>query len=136
MIGLSGITMADVTSSGGVATDSTTNLQWQDDYNDNSGNIKSATWTDAIAYCDNLELGGKTDWRLPNKNELISIVDYTKTSEVFLDGFTKVSSGHFWSSTTYADNDDTAWNVNFGYGYANTNNKTTDYSVRCVRAGL
>ena len=133
MIGLSSLMMATVTSSGGVATDSETNLQWQDD---NASIATKKEWTDAIAYCEALELGGKTDWRLPNKNELISIVDYIKTTKVFLNGFTKVSTGDFWSSTTYADDDAFAWFVNFGDGYADGDNKNFDNSVRCVRAGL
>ena len=132
MIGLSSLMMATVLSSGGVATDSVTNLQWQDD---DASIATSKSWTDAIAYCEALELGGKTDWRLPNKNELISIVDYTKSSEVFLNGFTKVSNSRFWSSTTYAD-DDSAWHVGFGDGRANVDSKYYGYSVRCVRAGL
>jgi len=46
-----------------------------------------------------------------------------------------IKTGNFWSSTTYADNDDNAWNVNFGDGNANNDNKNNDNSVRCVRAG-
>lgn len=132
MIGLSSLMMATVTSSGGVATDDVTNLQWQDD----ASIATTKDWQEAITYCNTLNLGDKEDWRLPNKNELISIVDYAKSTDVFLDGFEQVSNGTFWSSTTSAVDAGTAWNVNFGAGYVDNGNKTYDYSVRCVRGGL
>jgi uncharacterized protein (TIGR02145 family) len=31
-------------------------------------------WSAAISYCDNLDLGGHTDWHLPNIDELISLI--------------------------------------------------------------
>ncbi|HIO95519.1 MAG TPA: DUF1566 domain-containing protein [Campylobacterales bacterium] len=34
-----------------------------------------------MIYCEKLSLGGKSDWRLPNKNELFSIVDMSKLEE-------------------------------------------------------
>jgi hypothetical protein len=61
--------------SSGVVADSATGLAWQDDYSDNGGDIKSATWQDALIYCEELTLGGISDWRLPNIRELKSIVD-------------------------------------------------------------
>ncbi len=133
MIGLSAVAMATVTSNGGVATDDVTNLQWQDD---DASIVTTKSWTEAIGYCEALDLGSKQDWRLPNKNELISIVDYDKASDVFVGGFSKVSSDFFWSSTTVADNADRAWLVYFGAGYADYDFKLNGYSVRCVRGGL
>jgi hypothetical protein len=50
VLGLSTVVMADFTKSNGVVTDSATSLQWQDDYSDNGGDIKTATWQDAINY--------------------------------------------------------------------------------------
>ena len=132
MIGLSSLMMATVTSIGGVAKDDVSNLEWQDD----NVMTESYVWQAAIDYCDGLDLGDKTDWRLPNKNELISIVDYAKSTDVFLDGFAKVSFGAFWSSTTSAGNDDDAWYVYFGDGSVGYDNKGSDNSVRCVRGGL
>lgn len=43
---------------------------------------------------------------------------------------------NYWSATTYADNPDNAWNVNFNNGNANNDNKTNDKYVRAVRGGL
>lgn len=55
-------------------TDNATGLMWSQ--NDNGEGI---TWADALAYAENSELGGYTDWRLPNVKELQSIVDYTRS---------------------------------------------------------
>ncbi|MBZ0271357.1 DUF1566 domain-containing protein [bacterium] len=47
--------------------DPTTGLTWET--NRNVGN-----WLKAGSYCDNLELGGYSDWRLPNIDELRSLI--------------------------------------------------------------
>ena len=139
MIGLSSLSMAQTprfTKVNGVVTDSTTTLEWQDEYSDNGGNIKSATWTDAIDYCEALSLNSKDDWRLPNKKELLSIVDYGTYNPAISFVFEKtVTNDDYWSSTTYASYTSHAWYVNFRNGDAYGYNKSNSYSVRCVRAG-
>jgi len=71
-----------------VVVDKSTNLMWQDD-----NDVKSITktWVEAINYCENLTLGGYTDWRLPNINELKSIVDYTKAEPAISSEFSNVA---------------------------------------------
>ncbi len=133
MIGLSTSLLADFSRSNGVVTDNTTGLQWQDDYSDNGGDIKSAKWTGAIAYCEDLTLGGHSDWRLPNKKELLSIVDYGKYSPSIDAVFTHTASRYYWSSTSHANDAGYAWIVAFGYGYTYSYYKSYSYYVRCVR---
>jgi hypothetical protein len=65
----------------------------------------SYTWTEALTYANDLNLCGFTDWRLPNINELKSLVN----SEVpilatFLNaqGFSGVQAAPYWSSTSHA----------------------------------
>jgi len=41
----------------------------------------------------------------------------------------------FWSSSTYVNNTNNAWNVNFNNGNVNNNNKTNNNNARCVREG-
>ena len=121
--------------SSGVVADSATGLAWQDDYGDNAGEIKSATWQDALVYCQELSLGGKSDWRLPNKNELFSIVDMSRYSSAISSVFTNVTSNGYWSSTSDASDSSYAWIVFFNDGYVDWNSKSNEYSVRCVRGG-
>ena len=115
--------------SAGVVTDSATNLQWQD-------NIEPVgkTWQEAINYCEDLTLDGD-NWRLPNLNELTSIVDDTVYNPSISSVFNHTTSYNYWSSTTTADGTSHAWSVYFYDGYQNYGNKTNSYFVRCVRAG-
>lgn len=128
--------LADFTRSNGVVTDNNTGLQWQDDYSDNGGNIKQATWTDAINYCENLTLGGYSDWRLPNFHELYYLADRSKVNPAIDSTFQSVVSNIYWSSTAVVGNENNAWAVQFYYGTDGWGSKSNDlYFVRCVRAG-
>ncbi len=142
LIGVSVLALADMSRDAtGIVTDSVTTLQWQDDYSDNGDVIKIANWRGAINYCENeLSLGGHNDWRLPNKNELLSIVDYNEYNHsINKDVFQNTSSYYYWSywsSTTNADDTSRAWYVNFSGGRSYYyDGKTANNYVRCVRSG-
>jgi len=139
MIGLSSLSMAQetprFTKTNGVVTDSKTTLEWQDDYSDNGDNIKSATWTDAIDYCESLSLNGQSDWRLPNKKELLSIVDYGTANSAISSVFEKITDNYYWSSTTDILNTKMAVSIIFQDGSEYGYSKLDTHFVRCVRAG-
>ena len=126
-LGLSTALLADFTKTGDVVTDNTTGLQWQDN------ETVSKTWTGAIDYCESLVLGGYNDWRLPNKKELLSIVDYTKFNPSIDAVFSNTTSDAYWSSTTYASYNVLARVVYFAYGNTSYNYKSNTLYVRCVR---
>ncbi|MBD3789674.1 MAG: DUF1566 domain-containing protein [Campylobacterales bacterium] len=133
LMAIATLASADFTKSGDIVTDSTTGLQWQDDATAASTQL---TWQAAIDHCEALTLGGHSDWRLPNINELKSIIDRTKINPAIVSGFANTSSDFYWSSTTLADNSDNAWHVYFNFGYVSYHyNKGTSLYVRCVRAG-
>ncbi len=144
MIGLNSLVYADFSrSTEGVVTDSQTHLQWQDNYDDMKGyygTIKLTDWQGAIDYCEALTLDGG-GWRLPNLNELASLVDDTiykpAISSVFDYTAYKYEVGRnvYWSSTTYANRTTSAWSVEFFSGGPDESRKTNDWFVRCVRAG-
>lgn len=115
---------------GDIITDSSTGLIWEDN---SSVETTTYTWSDAIDYCENLELGSYTDWRLPNINELLSIVDYTENSPALDSTFKFGLSDDYWTSTTYNDNTSGAWRVDFTKGLDYFSLKTNSNYVRCVR---
>lgn len=128
MIGIS-LLNAAITKSGDIVSDSVSGLEWQDDA------VGSAMpWEDTIAHCESLVLGGHSDWRVPNINELTSIVDRSGNNPTIVNGFENTSTGFYWSSTTYEGGKNNAWGVFFYYGGVNYNYKDASY-VRCVRDG-
>ena len=129
MIGLS-LLHADFTKTGDIVKDSVSHLEWQDDA---VGPIM--LWESAITHCEALSLGGHSDWRVPNLNELKSIVDRSKVNPAIVNGFDNTSSNYYWSSTTYENNKRNAWIVYFYYGKVDYNPKNDEYYVRCVRDG-
>ena len=123
---------ASFSRSGDIVTDNVTGLEWQDN---SDAKDKELKWREAIDYCEALNLGGYSDWRLPNINELKSIVDRDRYNPAIVSKFTNISSNYYWSSSTHKYDLSNAWRVNFKYG--SVSNLTKDYShyVRCVRAG-
>lgn len=135
ILGLSAFLNAELTTVGqpsGVVKDTSTQLQWQDDYSVNGNSVKTATWTAAIDYCEDLGLAGG-GWRLPNKKELLSLVDYTQYSPSIDAVFNHITSSRYWSSTTAADDTSYARVVYFRNGNTGSNRKSSTGDVRCVR---
>lgn len=118
-------------------TDQATGLIWQQ--NDSQ---RGMDWFAALDYCENLELAGRSDWRLPNVKELQSIVDYTKspdtTNSAAIDAMFAVTSiineggkldyPNYWSSTTHfnLNNSNNATYVSFGRSMGYMNGKWLD----------
>ncbi|MBF0352997.1 MAG: DUF1566 domain-containing protein [SAR324 cluster bacterium] len=119
------------TNNGSTITDNITGLVWQ---KEDDNNIYP--WGGAVTYCDNLTLGSQSDWRLPTRRELMSIVDYG----VFNPGinstyFPNTNSSSYWSSSSNANNSSEAWRVYFDFGNVSSTLKFFSYNVRCVRGG-
>ena len=111
-----------------IVTDISKKLEWQD----NTSIQKQ--WIQAISYCEDLSLGGHDDWRLPNRRELISIVDYAKHTPAIKESvFQNIIPSYYWSSSSYATDSSYAWTVRFSNGRANRGNKTANLYVRCLR---
>lgn len=117
------------TTANGTVTDKGTGLEWQ---NNEPGTTH--TWQDALAYCENLPLDDKTDWRMPNIRELKSLADYKKYYPA-VDPIILSHSSNYWSATTVAnDARPSAWVIFFGNGDDIWKAKTESYHVRCVRS--
>ncbi|MBF0257688.1 MAG: DUF1566 domain-containing protein [Desulfamplus sp.] len=120
----------------GTVTDSVTGLMWQQDTAKTATGGTTMIWKDALAYSENMTLGGYTDWRLPTVKELRSIMDSSSYSpaidtSVFRDTF----SSFYWSSSTNAYELSLAWIVSFYIGDDGYSNKGNAHYVRAVRAG-
>lgn len=100
-----------------------------------NGGVKH--WYNAIDYPNTLNFAGFIDWRIPNINELLSIVDYSRhNSAIYEPPFDNTSSSSYWTSTTYESSTTRAWTVDFNNGRP-THMVKTDYTkLRCVRGGL
>lgn len=126
----------------GTVKDNATGLTWQKcsygQSNDStcSGGANVLDWNTALTYCSGLNLGSRS-WRLPNRNELVSLYDFTKSAPPMIDqsAFPNTISNHFWTSTTYAETTANAWYTNFGTTTTNLYEgiaKVTNLYVRCV----
>ena len=113
----------------GTLTDLTTGLTWQ-----KSDDNTTRTWFEAASYCNGLEHGSKSDWRLPRVKELLSIVDYRSMNPAIDNTrFPGTISADYWSASSHAFNGDLAWTVHFNGGSILEREKINSYNVRCVR---
>ena len=129
------------------------NLIWSDSSSD------KMNWNNAKKYCENLTEGGFNDWRLPNIDELRTLIQNhsgtqtggtceisEKAEKLTLsdrtsncDGrsgsnFSKLGdTGWFWSSSIRSDSLTFAWFVVFINGIVNSTNTSYSFNVRCVR---
>ncbi len=114
-----------------VVIDSKLNLMWQDD---SAVKIVRINWNDAKKYCENLSLAGFDDWRLPNYNTLISIVDYDRYQPAIIPSFKNVNIlDYYWSSNRFVVEKTHAWYVYFYNGRTYVDPKSNENFVRCVR---
>jgi hypothetical protein len=130
----------------GTVTDKNTGLMWQKcsagQNNDGacSGTAGEYNWYEATGnVCKGLRTGGHSDWRLPSKSELVTIVDLSAPQSgptINPSYFPGTIKAGYWSSTADASKPDLAWLVDFVKGYViPAVNKKNHWYVRCVRTG-
>lgn len=140
----------------GTVTDNNTGLMWQKcsvgQNNDATCTGSAATYNwyrasgtydasynpSSESVCGALPLAGHSDWRLPSKKELTSIVEYSIPNPgptIKTAYFPNTAASYCWSSTTDAYKPGSAWNVYFYNGYVSYHEKYSDNFVRCVRGG-
>ena len=149
----------------GTITDNVTGLMWEKKSDDGSIHDwdNAYTWGDTsppytmngtmvttflASLNGNEGFAGHTDWRIPNRFELETLVNlgaaapstYTAFNADCSQGCTVTTcsctrSDDYWSSTTTEYFPDLAWLVNFNFGGVTNDEKTYSYAVRAVRAG-
>ncbi|MCB1179286.1 MAG: DUF1566 domain-containing protein [Leptospiraceae bacterium] len=83
----------------GTITDSATGLMWQ-----KADSAVAKSFDEGLTYCENLSLGGQTDWRLPNIKELNSIVDYSRAPDYATNSGPAINSIFTVSTITNEEN--------------------------------
>ena len=127
-----------------VVTDQATGLMWQKD----SGTKSS--WKQALNYCEKLVYAGFSDWRLPGRNEILSLVNYGGEASSDFPGVDDYDKASVFSSTTcfdginsdgIIDGSDTSCRVDLHYGNADLYMKPdktyfSENYVHCVRSEI
>jgi len=102
----------------------------------NAGTPGDGTDTeDFINVLNGANFGGHSNWRVPTRKELLTIVDYGRYDlAVNSTYFPNTQATWYWSSTSsvYAT---TAWKVDFYYGVNTEDFKGISSNVRAVRGG-
>ncbi|MCK5805738.1 MAG: DUF1566 domain-containing protein, partial [Lentisphaeria bacterium] len=107
--------------------DAGTQLVWQRGLAD-----EQLDWWHARDYCATLELGGRTDWTLPSRNELISIIDAGRqTPSIDPDAFPNSPPGFFWTASPVPFLS-LAYGIRFDQGYVYDHDPINQCYVRCV----
>ena len=122
-----------------VITDSTTGFMWQ---KNSDFNGEQREWRQALNYCENLVYAGYSDWRLPNKNELLSLVNYKNDNpDSDFSWFEDDTNQYYFSSSTARYYKEVSEISSIDGNTADVNKTGKDYqsnggSVRCVRSDI
>lgn len=147
----------------GTITDTQSSLMWKkcsEGQSDNTcnGEVSRYEWDDAMSrFKGGVSFAGYSDWRMPTKEELKSLVycsngknspwsDFEPCGDegtyqrptINQQAFPNTPNAWFWSSSSYAnDGDNDAWFVGFDYGYGSYGYKGNVLIsvVRLVRSG-
>jgi len=127
----------------GTVTDSWTGLMWQRcslgqtwDGSTCTGSASTYTWQEALQQGNSNSFAGYSDWRLPNRKELRSIVAYDRYNPAInTTVFPNTPSSSYWSSSPYAGSSYYAWLVYFYGGYDYGYYRYGNCCVRLVRGG-
>jgi hypothetical protein len=121
----------------GTVTDKKTGLMWQ-----KSDDGQKRNWHEATEYAKSMLLAGHSDWRLPSKDELISLSSNIRpNTEIRKTYFPGIKSSDYWTSTTYENNEGDAYYVTCDGGNPYSGKVSSSYSYKtgsfyvcCVRA--
>lgn len=121
-----------------VVLDNATGLMWAADGNElgcNSGN--TLAWIAGVQYAIALDFAGFTDWRLPNVNELVSLINRGLFDPAIEEPpFSNTTLFKYWSSTVNQKIVANAFWVGFDVGTLSHESLLFPEYIRCVRGGL
>ena len=132
-----------ISSDGQEVTDTTAKLAWRRcaeglrwDGKECTGKLKTFKYGEAK---DAAAAAAKADtraWRIPTKDELVTLVDKTAKKKPLIDvkAFPQTPAKPFWALRPGSDDDLSAWLVNFANGKVTGNAGQRKFSLRLVRA--
>jgi len=97
-----------------------------------------ATDYPAFKVCDDSTTAGHSDWRMPTRAELLTLIDEIggsgttcTTLEGF--GFTACQNSYYWSSNQRGSSTTSAFLVYLDFGFSSYGDKIVGYYVACLR---
>lgn len=102
----------------------------------NYGDSRSADASAYVTTVNAAKLCGYSNWRLPTRDELQALVDYSVASpEPTVDATWLPNTGvsAYWSSSPYLGSAAKAWSVNFANGFVSNNARSGKLLLRLVR---
>jgi serine/threonine protein kinase len=145
---------------GAIIEDTTTGLQWMRCSQGQQwtgaacvGIPTALTWEEQMGQARGLSFAGRTDWRVPTKDELATLVDCSsgqpetwnrawarcqgdyERPTIDQVAFPKTPAKWFWSSSPIVYGSNNAWYVDFGDGLVGYGGKDRQLCVRLVRGG-
>jgi len=108
-----------------IVRESNTNLMWAKEYNTDK------IWKEALSYCENLNFAGFNDWRLPNINELKTLIDDSKSNPA--SAFPNSPDHYLWSSSSHVPISSSAWCIWLEEGHIFSFGKSNKAAAICVR---
>jgi len=116
----------------GTVTDTMTGLMWEQ-----SPSSPADTWDASLGYAASKGTGGYFDWRMPNRNELRSLINYQTGTQLSVrlnsQGFAAIQNAIYWTSTTDRFVTASAFTFNMQYGDASATSKSSTGRLWAVR---
>lgn len=110
---------------------------------------KKVNWEEGGKLSENIEIGGNKGWRLPTRDELITLLDTSQSEPALPEGHpflnikdlatasgSGVSGGYqYWTSTDFQNDNTYVWMVSFHFGNVMKSHKLMDITIWPVRDG-
>ncbi len=81
---------------------------------------KKMSWSAAVKFCNDIEIGNRRGWRLPTKKEMISLLDTSQSSPALPLGHPFRNVGTvgctYWTSTGQKGDNEVVWIIDINLG--------------------
>ena len=124
-----------------VICDTQTDLDWEvksTEPNDKRFFQRLMTWNefkDYVNYLNEISYGGFSDWRVPSKHELRSLINYSNVNPAYQKNIFKtiVANDYWCGAEPFGPRQDCAWVINFNVGSTTAKNQSLQSYGLAVR---